>query len=320
MSPTIEDHWDFTPVLKLLTSLSIGGQELTEEKAISRDALPRDTTDRIIQGNGLDQETQLGDFDRIWQYLGQPLNVPPPQVPPGPNVEIIEVSENTGSVEHPRLKAVKWRDELEGADLADNDEGKDMQDLSGSNKKQKKKAKRKQRREALAAGITNMANLPGGSDNESEKESKAPRTPDSKAVICQILHGNTPKKTSLEGVASRLRSGKVYKFQDSLELEKWQVASPQPSVREAMKILRPLRESPRENAYAVAAAKKTKLIALLFETFIDERQYLTNNSFTHHVNSNTDATEDGIHVFVDASNVRFLPSSHLILPPNKANR
>lgn len=63
-----------------------------------------------------------------------------------------------------------------------------------------------------------------------------------------------------------------------------------------------LKSPPRESAYAAAAAKKARLMTMLNETFIAERPYLSNISFIQQV-SNTNITGEGIHVFVDASNV-----------------
>lgn len=300
-----EDHWDFTPVLHLLDSLAVGFEDFTEDKTISRESQRRDFIYSDRKGYGLEQGTQLGDFKKLWQYLGQPLNVPPPTISPRPKFEVIKDSENTGSYEQAPLKVVKWRDELEGGDLADNDEVENSQYLSGLNKQQRKKARRKQRREALAAGTTNGAAVPIGSENESDKKTKAPRTPDSKGFIYEIIHRDAPTKCNPEGIVSRLRSGKIYKLQDSIDLKKWPVASQEPVTPQPAKPPTQILKPPRESAYAAAAAKKATLIALLFETFIDERQYLK-LFFIQNGNTNTDAAKDGIHVFVDASNVRSL--------------
>lgn len=294
MSPAFEeDHWDFAPVLSLLDVLSIGGEAFTENQSTSEKILAGDVTYISKHNNGIECATQLGDFEPVWRFLNQPLNVPPPQVPRKPGYDAIELSTYVTKNEQSPLKAVKWRDELEGGDLADNDEGNDLQDLSGLNKQQRKKARRKQRREALSAGLTNGGAPPSGSENESEKDSKPPRTPDTKGIIYELLHGHPPKDTAPQGVISRLRSGKPYKLADSIGVQNLPVASLEPA-KQAFKVLEPLRDS----AYAIAAAKKARLMSLLYKTFIDERAYLSNPG-----NGGTTATEDGIHVFIDASNV-----------------
>ncbi|KAK4690721.1 hypothetical protein P7C71_g6136, partial [Lecanoromycetidae sp. Uapishka_2] len=257
-----------------------------------------DVIDPVLQEDGLEQGTQLGDFNKIWQYLGQPLNAPAPQVPPEPNDRALGVSKQIDGDEQSLLKAVKWRDELEGGDLADNDDGDNLQDLSGLTKQQRKKARRKQRREALTAGLTNGAILQSGSENESEKESGPQRTPDTRSVIYELLHGHPSKDGVSQGIVSRLRSGKVYKVQENLDLERWPVASLKPKNQSTQTL------KPSQNfAYAAAAAKKAQLIALLFERFVDERQYLSHIPVIHDGNSVLDSVVEGIHVFVDASNI-----------------
>lgn len=293
-----ENHWGFEPVIDLIRTLSIGGEGYDDDGVISRENRSRSAINPCIEGEESEQERQLGDFDSIWRFLGQPLNVAPPQVPPESST-VFQLLGSTGSNEQSPLKAVKWRDELEGGDLADNDEGNDVQDLSGLNKQQRKKARRRQRREALAAGITNGANLPSGSENDSEKESKSLHKLDSKGVIYELLHGHPPKDTAPQSIVSRLRSGKVYKVHELLDLEKRPVASPE-SAKQPTQILKP----PKDNVYVSAAAKTAKLMALLHESFINERIFLNNISYVQNGTSGTNDTGDGIHVFVDASNVR----------------
>ena len=291
MSPRPEDNdWDFTPVIDLIYSLSVNSDDYTRFKPSTPYNHSEEQGTPNTTYNGLGQGTQLGNFDKLWEYLDQPLSVPPPEVPLEPPDESVKILETFGGNEQSPLKEVKRRDEHEGGDLADNDEIDDSQDFAGLTKTQRKRSGRKRRRQAEVDGVATGKVLLNGSENESEKDIQPPRTPDTKGIIYQIPHGSAPKIEP-----GRLHSGKS--FRAGLPIDP-PAASPHP-VKEKMTILK---SPPRESAYAAAAAKKARLMTMLNETFIAERPYLSNISFIQQV-SNTNITGEGIHVFVDASNV-----------------
>ncbi len=305
MSPRLrEDDWDFTPVIDLIYSLSIREEAYVQIKH-ARDLsspLPKET---IISENrnGFEQNARLGDFDKIWQYLGQPLDLLPPKVSPIPVEGSIAGLGENGVDEQSPLKEVRWRDQVEGADLADNDENDDSRDLLSMTKAQRKKARRKQRHRERTEVLTDGKVPPSGSEDESGNDTQATNTPNRQAVIYKILHGtSTPETTT-----SRLRLGKISRSESLGDSGALAVAF-SPSAKQAIKILKPQ----KENIFAVAAAKKANLIAMLSETFIDERQYLSNYSLLQHVSTNTKDAEEGIHVFVDASNVRHDPTMNRV--------
>lgn len=287
-----ENDWDFGPVFDLIHSLSISGGEAAYSKTTysDRDSDPSEQATYTIVDNVHDQETQLGDFDKIWQYLGQPLDLPPPTITTGP---LIDIWDGQDASEQHKSKAVRWQDDVDYAHLADNDENNGSPDLSNLTKQQRKKVRRKQRREALAVQLTNGKALPSGSEDESGKDVKEQRTPNSRDVIYQFLHGTPPPDGT-----GRLRSGKLFRSQDPNEHGALPAVT-SPSAKQVIQILRPVRES----ALEVAAAKKKNLMSMLNEQFIDDRQYLSNLSFTRNGANSTDVAAEGIHVFVDASNV-----------------
>ncbi len=304
MSPRSgKDDWDFTPVIDLIYSLSSSNEYFSESTSWTSNASPEEqvaqnTKDRDEQG------TQLGNFDKIWQYLGQPLNVPPPTIPTEPSAEVIEILKTTNDSALLTLKGVRWRDELEGGDLADNDDIDDTPDFSGLTKEQRKKARRKLRREAEAARVTNGQNVASGSENESEKETQAPPTrdtkrdtshPSKKDVIYHILHKTIPKAEP-----GRLRLGEPSTARIPIDVGPWPVAFPQAGAQ-AIQILKP---PPKEQStYAAAAAKKARLMTMLNERFQDEQHSLSKISSTQQVDNAGIVTAESIHVFVDASNV-----------------
>ena len=304
-----EDDWDFGPVFNLIHSLSISGGEYAHQKTSFSDTgsnAPEQATNTSAD-EVHEQETQLGDFDKIWQFLGQPLDLPAPTITTGSLPSLIDVWDGQAASEQRIPKAVRWQDDLEYANLADNDENNGIPDLSKLTKQQRKKVRRKQRheeQEALVAELTNRKTLPSGSEDESEKEVQELKISDRSAVVYQFLHGTPPPKAG----TGRLRSGKPFRNLDTDSAGALPSAA-SPSPKQTIQILKPVRESPLE----VAATKKKKLMSMLNEKFIDDRQYLSNLSFTQIVANSTDAIVEGIHVFVDASNVRCnhsdLPSS-----------
>ena len=304
MSPrSAEDDWDFTPAIDLIYCLSSNNESYSLTTPWTSGTSPeghvaQSTIDRLERG------TQLGNFDKIWQYLGQPLNVPPPTVPTEPSAEFIDVFGTTSDGAQSTIKGVRWRDELEGGDLADNDDINDTPDFSGLTKEQRKKARRKLRREAEAARVANGQNVASGSENESEREVQSPPTRDTKRdtshpsrkdVIYHILHRTTPKAEP-----RCLRSGEPSTAGIPIDLGPWPVAFPQVGEK-AIKILKP--PTKEQRGYAAAAAKKAELMVMLKERFQDEQYSLSEISSIKKVDTAEIGTAESIHVFVDASNV-----------------
>ena len=297
-----EDDWDFGPVFDLISSLSISSGDTTHQKKNSSDTGSNPsgrTTCPAAASVHHQSQTQLGDFGKIWQYLGQPLHLPPPTITTRSSPDFIDVWDGQTASEPRTFKVVRWQDDVDCANLADNDENNGITDLSKLTKQQRKKARRKQRqteRANLAAQPTNTIALQSGSEDESVKDvQEEEKTLDRSAVIYQILHGNTPPIGT-----GRLRSGKLFRNQDP-EDARTLPASASPPVKQVLQILKPVRES----ALEIAAAKKKNLMSMLNEKFVDDRQYLSNLSFVQNVADNTYAAAEGVHVFVDASNVRW---------------
>ena len=303
-----EDNWDFGPVFDLIRSLSISCGDIVRPKRTSSDTNPDQpeqatyTAAASVHDQG---QTQLGDFDKIWQYLGQPLNLPPPTVATGPLPDFIDVWDAQTANEPRVLKVVRWQDDLECANLADHDENSSIRDLSNLTKHQRKKARRKQRRDeraSLIAQSTNKASLQSGSEDESVKDVPGKKLIDRSAVVYEIIHGAPPPIST-----GRLRSGKLFRSQDPEEARTLP-APTTPPAQQVSQVFKPL----GENALEDAAAKKKKLMSMLNENFIDDRQYLSNLSFAQDVANSTYAAAEGIHVFIDASNVWLIRSSQLV--------
>ena len=328
-----EDDWDFGPVFDLNHSLSISSADTTHQKKNHGDTSsnpPERTTNPAAASVQDQSQTQLGNFDKIWQYLGQPLHLPPPTVTTRSSTDCIDICDGQTASEPRILKAVRWQDDVDCANLADNDENNGIADLSKLTKQQRKKARRKQSQAEhadLAAQSTNTAALQSGSEDELVKDvqstntvalqsgskdelvkdAQEEKTLDRSTVIYQILHGTAPPVGT-----GHLQSGKVFRKLDAEDARNSTASSPLP-VKQVLQILKPVRES----ALEIAAAKKKNLMSMLNEKFVDDREYLSNLSFVQTVAGNTYAAAEGVHVFVDASNVRWNISGRPCLAANK---
>ncbi|KAL8854019.1 MAG: hypothetical protein Q9221_001142 [Calogaya cf. arnoldii] len=285
--------WDFAPVYALNESLSSGPTVQTDE-----DLSPSPSPDKLstpthspLQAR---PKSDLGNFDRLWIYFCQPLDVEPPEVPPLPKDNPFEHADETTELDTIISKGVHWRDEAEGAGLADKEDAGNDLSLFGLTKTQRKKLRRKQRKASqgqLSPGTHNTSS----SDIDSEAELLTPkRSPDRRAVIQQILQGQ-PKTPENDFSAA---NGAATRPVLPIDIGAWPVTYPRPSSAS----LKP-RATGEQAALAVAAAKKERLIRKIRERFVEDRQFLTNAAMVPLcVADNTDARK-GIHVFVDASNI-----------------
>lgn len=282
-----EDDWDFTPVLDLINSLSSGSEKLAQTDVSVVESHESSIADSLID----DSETSsgLGNFDKLWKFLAQPSNIQPSKAHALPETSSTVGLSDALDLAAASNKGVKWRDEIEGADLADNDEIDSGTNLASLSKTQRRKERRRKRQESEVQAIYHSKALSNGSENESEVDRGVKRSQDRAAIIQQILHGALQKR----GTGSIGR------------LEKPQTQSDNESSRR-----RPLRGSltavfsSEQTGYATAAEKKAKLLDKLRAKFKEERQYLDNIGAPLHDTSGDLSTETGLHVFVDASNVR----------------
>ena len=281
MSPVAKEGWDLTPAIDLIYSLSIKHEENVPKAFFEPSS---DAVSQISASNG--RTTHLGNFDKIWQFLGQPLDTPPPELALDPAARTVGLPQDQGSQIDTPLKAVKWRDEVEGADLADDDDP-----LAYLTKSQRKKARRKLRRRALAAAPINGAAIPSDSEGDSDKEIATPKTPDRKSIINKILFG----KSSPNDNDGRLRLGNILRPEIKDELKSWPIIA----AKQAISVLKPAEET----NLVIIEQRRTTLLSMLRSTFIDERPYLSNLSLTPYTSCLTPQVVEGIHVFIDASNV-----------------
>ena len=283
LSGQVVTDWDFAPVHEFLRSTALSQAPPS----------PAALVDHGVKDQ-LDTGAHLGDFTRIWEYLGQPLIVPPPAVQPLPLSDTngqTRADETIQAWGSKLAKEVRWRDELDGGDLAKFDRMGDPKIIARLKGGRKAKAHiGKEESKAKEPGRAKV--LPVGSESENENFSPQ-RSEARKAIINGIVHGTLEKgHDDLPNVLCLLGGPPL-----ALDAGAWPATY--------LRVFAP--PAQEKNSYATAAVKKGRLMAKLLERFIEERQYLNNVSITKDNNVYNDLRTDvGVHVFVDASNVSAL--------------
>lgn len=285
-SELAEDGWDFTPVIDLINSLSNGSAKLAQTDASVVGS--RESSDPGSLTDGLETNSGLGNFDKLWRFLEQPSNIPSSKAQTLPEISSAVDVSNALDLAVASNKGVKWRDEIEGADLADNDEIDSGTNFTSLSKSQRKKERRKKRQESEGRAKYRSRALRSGSENESEVDQRVKRFQDRTAIIQQIIHDRLPEQG--KGSIGRLK--------------KRGAQSDSETVRRPLRGSLAAVSSSQQTEYAAAAEKKAKLMGKLRVEFKEEQKYLDNIGVPLHDISGDLSTESAVHVFVDASNVR----------------
>lgn len=304
-----DGDWDLTVVIDLIYTLSASKDKRSNPYFPQSVYTSKPTTPVRENDN---KEHQLGNFDRLWQFLGQPLDVPPPTVVPLSDSDEEANPEEDSNLEIVNGKGVRWRDEVEGADLEDNDEIGDTDGLVELSKAQRKKERRRKRQQELKTNsITRPKTPPVPSDNESEGElAKLQRSNNRRAIIDHILHGTPVVQTSKDAIANLSSPQSRYPLRSRTTIGNDGLPIPKSAViPQSLGTQMPV----EQDALAVATANKVRLMSMIYTRFVDERQYLSGMGVTSNfpcgINGNV---PDGVHVFVDASNVSVSLACHLL--------
>ena len=284
--------WDFDDAISLLKAFSAPRDPSSEplpdrESEPARSLVP---APQILLSQPENEDLSLGNFNKIWAFLS-PTDGGEPEDGP----------ESKAAGKHV-AKEVRWRDEVSGADLEDNVETEGF--ISAASVRTRKRAARRARavERRLKDGSTNqgsseMTTSESPTDNESEQELITPKRPiDRRAVINDLLFG--PGKTAMDPVLPP-SSPSSWKEVRILRKERpvsnpfvWSPASQSSHRREIVPLdgLSP-------------AQRKKNLITRLTNSFPGDKKYLKNEGLIHPEFISLNAADNGIHVFVDISNV-----------------
>ena len=300
-----QGSFDLTPVIQLLHSLYPSGDELSPDGSsdnhseASYNAAPEED-DR--------SQPELGNFDKLWGFLGRPLDAPPPA--------IVHISNNgKDSVPHGARtlveKAVRWRDETGDIPLEDTEEfdsaGSNTKRYKGSAKKRQYMKKRDELRalrllkEAKVNGIVTGATtlLPNdiGSESELPDVQKAHKR---RSVIRRMLYDSSMNVEETLKTGATPKKGSKLPNTTPSGLDGWPISDPYSFS---------LTPEPVDEQAALAkfAAKVSRLVTKLHDKFVDERPFLRDPSLLMRKTTLNDTVSFGVHIFVDASNVSFFP-------------
>ena len=301
----LEDAWDFTPVIDLNYSLS-SKQEAHVANAPSSSPSSEDLLTPVSEHGICDGGTELGNFDKIWEFLGQPNDRPPPIIPSLPSGtadELIASVDDESETVHELStgKGVRWRDEDGETRLVD--EAENLVDhnappLSGARKKKlrakKKAATLKTRDDARLSLLTSSSEDEIGLDTKDTTSIQS-----RSAVIQNLINAYTVQNKSAELSANSATT-------PALNFAKKSVAAHRYALRSTFKSPEASPQStfkPLEVRSEGIVSKKTRLIAMLHDRFVGERLYLGNLGLPAFARGGDASPDIGLHVFIDASNV-----------------
>ena len=279
--------WGFDAAIDLLHDL-----HLSKDRADTPPEQPASSA-------GLHPDHGLGDFSQLWEFLGRPF-----QLDNGITHTYAHYDNHVAELEaDPLSRNVRWRDELDGADLEDNVEPDN--NINGASAKTRKRAERRSRARERAAKIALVQ--PQISDTGTEPESADEletlrRSPDRRAVIAEILgHRKAVNKEATSPPTTPSPPTALTSTPRKKPLENWPLSNPfswqTPRFTSSQKqqILPKDGLSPR--------GRKNQLISSLISTFKEERKFLKNAGLIEPAFTPLNISPTGIHVFIDISNI-----------------
>lgn len=271
--------WDLTAVLDLNNSLSNGPSEPPEICLFPKEAVEV-TSVNLNPCNSPDRKSGLGNFDKIWEFLAQPSSPPTESLRKVNSASNITTVNDSLGKEVGTSKLVKWRDEIEGADLVDND---GMKETASTSPVKRHRSGRNRSKNTAPATLV---------DVESEPEAEnANVLVDRREVIWQIIHGSQLREKSINGVLCP---------RDDTGTQ----SDPEPLNGRLLRGSKLAALSTSDHTdYATAVARKARLMTKLHSMFVNEQRYLTSFGVPAKFGFGAASTGNDIHVFVDASNV-----------------
>jgi hypothetical protein len=292
MTATENPRWDLNDAIQLLNSLSFPNPSFSS-------AVERDPSDNHARVQGPPTGNSLGDFSQLWAFLGRPQQLDKETADELAKYQIDD--EEVTDIDLSQLnKAVRWRDEVDGADLEDNVEPVNNKATAAYLRNQKRASRRAKAKEKAAQLELELAQktVSDTTDRESGEELESlRRSPDRRAVIQSILGrprpelpDNSSPPTSPSPPFAKTRSTP----------REWPVSNPfvwavSPSPSKHASI------APRDNF--TPRERKQALITELIRQHPEEKRYLKNVGLLETAFTPLNTSSIGIHVFVDISNI-----------------
>lgn len=285
------DLWDFGPAISLLNALALPPSSPQADQAVLPPKHEAKATALVLSGT----KSNLGDFSSLWDYLGRPhvvQEITKSVDPDGNNILSAELDAGA-------LKGVRWRDELDGADLEDNVEPAST--ISAASLATQNRVARRARAKERAAQLA--AERGGATDTATDAESGNEldglrRSPDRRSLIANLIgrprpedrnDGSPPTTPSPPKAEFRTPTRKL----DFSSPFLWQSPTPKPSSRYNI--------NPQDGLSL--QERKAALITKLIRNHGSEKKYLKNPGLPEPAFTPLNTSPIGIHVFVDISNI-----------------
>ncbi|OAP58572.1 hypothetical protein AYL99_07662 [Fonsecaea erecta] len=284
--------WDFDPAIRLLNNLAFTDRASAVSHGLVIYSNKDGGTDDTCGGS-------LGDFSTLWDFLGRPHAADEQQAEELVKYEIND--EPVAEVDLNQLsKGVRWRDEVDGADLEDNVEPPNNKATAAYIRNQKRAARRARAKERAEKLVTQEKPVSDTTDWESGEELEAlRRSPDRRAVIDSILGRSRP---GLRDNSSPPTSPSPPKA--DIKTPKREAPISNPFVWPTTPVTTPSKHTvitPRDGL--TVRARKQTLITELMRRHPEEQTYLTNAGLLEPAFTPLNTSDIGIHVFVDISNI-----------------
>lgn len=279
--------WSFEPAITLLKSTATGDRPLEAAEIAQPDLppVPMPVPQYAVKGG-------LGDFTQIWKHLGVDYD-PSAAHTIGDAHDESKLGSSVESDASQLVKAVKWRDEQDGADLEDNVE---PEQVTASNLRTRKRAARRARareRELQLAQATFEPASDTASNGESGEELESiRRSPDRRSLIADLM--GRPRPTENYSPPTSPSPPKDRAVLRTFTKKEWPVANPflwsAPS----------LQLSVSKNTILPVDGltphlRKVSLISQLSLRFPDEQKFLKNEGLRSPAFSPLNTSPIGIH-------------------------
>lgn len=281
--------WSFEPAITLLKATANGDPtlEATEIAQPELSPLPTPAPQYAARGG-------LGDFTQIWKHLGVNYSSPDAHTVDDAYDEA-KLGSSIGSDASQLVKAVKWRDEQDGADLEDNVE---PEQVTASNLRTRKRAARRARareRELQLAQATFDPVSDTASDGESGEELESVRrSPDRRSLIADLVGRPRPRPTENISPPTSPSPPKERAVLRTPTKKEWPTANP------FLWSTPILQSSTSKNTILPTDGltpylRKVSLISQLSLRFPDEQKYLKNEGLRSPAFSPLNTSPIGIH-------------------------
>ncbi|KAL9087257.1 MAG: hypothetical protein Q9165_006751 [Trypethelium subeluteriae] len=217
MSDDTTSSWDFSHVFDLVNSLS-SITDLPHVTPLEKRPIQPSPTKKVVkdhQKDNIEESIGLGNFSRLWEYLGAPKDAPTPIVSTGEAFDFTRLPgredyASDGAIDRYSTKEVKWKDLTDDYDASQTVEESEGAKNHTATSKQERNRRKKQRRKERAES-ERLNTVRAISDLDSETERRAAKGAPAKKASVHLLNNapQTPDATHGYNLRPRTSNGNV---------------------------------------------------------------------------------------------------------------